>query len=123
MALTRVRGPFERAWWTICALTVALLAAAPILLLDESTSSLDGMNEQLLRKAIDAVAVDRTLIVIAHRLSTVVDSYQIVVLDHGRVAETGTHDDLLAAGGRYAMLVARDADIEPESQGAVAGIA
>ena len=73
------------------AIARALLAAPPILLLDESTSSLDGLNEQLLREAIDAVAEHRTLIVIAHRLSTVVDSDEIVVLDHGRVIGTGTH--------------------------------
>ncbi|WP_165066144.1 ABC transporter ATP-binding protein [Marisediminicola senii] len=83
------------------AIARALLAAAPILLLDESTSSLDGMNEQLLRKAIDAVAVDRTLIVIAHRLSTVVDSDQIVVLDHGGVVGVGTHSELVASTPLY----------------------
>ncbi len=78
------------------AIARALLAAPPILLLDESTSSLDGRNEQLMREAIDAVAENRTLIVIAHRLSTVVDSDQIVVLDHGRVVGTGTHSELVA---------------------------
>ena len=67
------------------AIARALLAAPPILLLDESTSSLDGLNEQMLREAIDAVAENRTLIVIAHRLSTVVDSDQIIVLEDGRV--------------------------------------
>ena len=79
----------------------ALLAAPPVLLLDESTSSLDGRNEQLMREAIDAVAEDRTLIVIAHRLSTVVDSDQIVVLDHGRVLNTGTHSELVASTPLY----------------------
>ena len=63
----------------------ALLAKPPILLLDESTSALDGPNEQRMREAIDAVAQDRTLLVIAHRLSTVVDSDQIIVLEHGRI--------------------------------------
>ncbi|MDN3311088.1 ABC transporter ATP-binding protein [Microbacterium oryzae] len=77
------------------AIARALLAAPPILLLDESTSSLDGVNEQRMREAIDAVAEGRTLIVIAHRLSTVVDSDLIVVLEHGRVVGQGTHSELV----------------------------
>jgi ABC-type multidrug transport system fused ATPase/permease subunit len=83
------------------AIARALLAAPPILLLDESTSSLDGMNEQLLREAIDAVAADRTLLVIAHRLSTVVDSDIIVVLDHGEVVGIGTHSELVRSTPLY----------------------
>jgi ABC-type multidrug transport system fused ATPase/permease subunit len=83
------------------AIARTLLAAPPILLLDESTSSLDGLNEQLLREAIDAVAEERTLIVIAHRLSTVVDSDQIVVLDHGAVIGTGTHSELVKSTPLY----------------------
>ena len=83
------------------AIARTLLAAPPILLLDESTSSLDGLNEQLLREAIDAVAEHRTLIVIAHRLSTVVDSDQIVVLDHGRVVGVGTHSELVTSTPLY----------------------
>ncbi len=83
------------------AIARTLLAAPPILLLDESTSSLDGLNEQLLREAIDAVAENRTLIVIAHRLSTVVDSDQIVVLDRGRVVGTGTHSELVQSTPLY----------------------
>jgi ATP-binding cassette subfamily B protein len=86
------------------AIARTLLAAPPILLLDESTSSLDGLNEQLLREAIDAVAENRTLIVIAHRLSTVVDSDQIVVLDHGRVVGTGTHSELVKSTPLYKEL-------------------
>lgn len=83
------------------AIARALLAAPPVLLLDESTSSLDGRNEQLMREAIDAVAEDRTLLVIAHRLSTVVDSDQIVVLDHGRVIGSGTHSELVETTPLY----------------------
>ncbi|WP_460774713.1 ABC transporter ATP-binding protein [Microbacterium sp. GXF7504] len=83
------------------AIARALLAAPPILLLDESTSSLDGRNEQRMREAIDAVATGRTLIVIAHRLSTVVDSDLIVVMDHGRVVGQGTHSELVASTPLY----------------------
>ncbi|WP_144784558.1 ABC transporter ATP-binding protein [Microbacterium sp. BH-3-3-3] len=83
------------------AIARALLAAPPVLLLDESTSSLDGVNEQRMREAIDAVATDRTLLVIAHRLSTVVDSDLIVVLDKGRVVGRGTHSELVASTPLY----------------------
>jgi len=83
------------------AIARALLAAPPILLLDESTSSLDGLNEQLLREAIDAVAEGRTLLVIAHRLSTVVDSDAIVVLEHGEVVGVGTHSELVRSTPLY----------------------
>jgi len=86
------------------AIARTLLAAPPILLLDESTSSLDGLNEQRMREAIDAVAAGRTLVVIAHRLSTVVDSDHIVVLEHGRVAGQGTHEQLLDSTPLYREL-------------------
>ena len=86
------------------AIARALLAAAPILLLDESTSSLDGLNEQLMKDAIDRVSAKRTLIVIAHRLSTVIDSNQIVVLRKGEVLGVGTHKQLLKAVPLYREL-------------------
>jgi ATP-binding cassette subfamily B protein len=86
------------------AIARTLLSAPPILLLDESTSSLDGLNEQLLREAIDAVAENRTLIVIAHRLSTVVDSDQIIVLENGEVVGIGTHSELVASTPLYREL-------------------
>jgi ATP-binding cassette subfamily B protein len=88
------------------AIARALLAAPPILLLDESTSSLDGLNERMMREAIDAVSAGRTLIVIAHRLSTVIDSDRIIVLDEGRVIGEGTHAELVAAVPLYRDLAA-----------------
>ena len=86
------------------AIARTLLAAPPILLLDESTSSLDGLNEQMMRDAIDAVAKNRTMLVIAHRLSTVVDSDQIIVLENGKVLGVGTHQELLASTPLYKQL-------------------
>jgi len=86
------------------AIARALLAAPPILLLDESTSALDGLNEQRMREAIDAVAKGRTMIVIAHRLSTVVDSDQIIVLEDGAVVGTGTHSQLVKSTPLYKQL-------------------
>ncbi|MEO5920366.1 MAG: ABC transporter ATP-binding protein [Pseudolysinimonas sp.] len=86
------------------AIARALLAAPPILLLDEATASLDGLNEQLLREAIDKVAEHRTLLVIAHRLSTVVDSERIIVLDHGTVVGVGTHSELVVSTPLYKEL-------------------
>jgi ATP-binding cassette subfamily B protein len=86
------------------AIARTLLAAPPILLLDESTSSLDGINEQLMREAIDSVAKNRTLIVIAHRLSTVIDSDQIIVLEKGKVIGVGTHKQLVKTVPLYREL-------------------
>ncbi|WP_278045247.1 ABC transporter ATP-binding protein [Actinomadura roseirufa] len=90
------------------AIARTILRDPPVLVLDEATSALDTRTERAVQRAVDALAAGRTTITIAHRLSTVRDADQIVVLDRGRVAERGTHAELLALGGRYAGLVARD---------------
>ena len=89
------------------AIARAFLKDAPILILDEATSHLDTVNEQMVRSALDDLMTDRTTIIIAHRLSTVRDADRIVVLEQGKLVEQGTHDELTALGGLSASLVAR----------------
>ena len=92
------------------AIARTVLRNPPILVLDEATSALDTRTERLVHDALERLAEGRTTIAIAHRLSTVRDADQIVVLDRGRVAEIGTHEQLLATSGYYAGLVARDTE-------------
>ena len=92
------------------AIARTILRNPPILVLDEATSALDTQTERAVQEALERLAEGRTTIAIAHRLSTVRDADQIVVLDQGRVAEIGTHEELIGAGGRYAALVSRDTE-------------
>jgi ATP-binding cassette subfamily B protein len=90
------------------AIARTILRNPPVLVLDEATSSLDTQTEAAVQAELERLAEGRTTITIAHRLSTVRDADQIAVLDHGRVVERGTHEQLLERGGAYAALVARD---------------
>jgi subfamily B ATP-binding cassette protein MsbA len=102
------------------AIARAMLRNAPILLLDEATSSLDTESERQVQDALATLMKGRTTIVIAHRLSTVLDADKIYVLDHGRVVESGTHGELIAKCGLYARLYQHQFDEPPRL---VAGIA
>ncbi len=94
------------------AIARTILKAPPILMLDEATSALDTFTEKEIQAALDRIAKDRTTLVIAHRLSTVIHADNILVLDSGRIVESGRHEALLVAGGLYAGLWARQREAE-----------
>jgi len=87
------------------AITRAILLDAPILLLDEATSSLDAESEALVQEALERLMATRTTLVVAHRLSTVQDADEILVMEDGSIVERGTHGDLMALSGKYRKLV------------------
>ncbi len=95
------------------AIARTILRNPPVLVLDEATSSLDTQTEAAVQSELERLAQGRTTITIAHRLSTVRDADQIVVLDQGQIVERGSHEELLERGGLYATLVARDVSREP----------
>ncbi|WP_439814831.1 ABCB family ABC transporter ATP-binding protein/permease [Zavarzinia sp. CC-PAN008] len=97
------------------AIARTILKNPAILLLDEATSALDSRTEQEIQQSLKEISANRTTLVIAHRLSTVVDADEIIVLDHGRIAERGTHEELLASGGQYADMWARQNEA-PDSE-------
>jgi ATP-binding cassette subfamily B protein len=100
------------------AIARTLLKNPPVLIFDEATSALDSANERAIQAELQSAARNRTTLLIAHRLSTVVDAHQILVMDAGQIVERGTHGELLALGGRYASMWALQKESPPESPSA-----
>ncbi len=95
----------------------ALLREAPVVVLDEATASIDSITEALVQQAVSKLLAERTVLVVAHRLSTITQADRIAVMDAGRIVELGSHEQLLAAGGAYAELYARGFGADPDDEG------
>jgi len=104
------------------AIARTLLKDPPILIFDEATSALDSANERAIQAELKSAAQNKTALVIAHRLSTVVDAHQILVMEAGRIIERGTHQELLAKGERYAGMWALQQSAEGEKFADVIGM-
>ena len=96
----------------LLAIARTAIANPPVLILDEATSSIDTRTEKLIEKGMDRLMENRTVFVIAHRLSTVRNSDAIMVLDHGQIIERGSHDELIAQKGRYYQLYTGQFELE-----------
>ena len=96
------------------AIARAILRNPPVLLLDEATSALDANSERLVQDALDRLMQNRTTLVIAHRLATVMNADRIVVLEHGRIVASGRHAELIREGGLYARLAALQFNAQPD---------
>ncbi|PYE76052.1 ABC transporter family protein [Xylophilus ampelinus] len=105
------------------AIARTLLKNPPVLIFDEATSALDSANERAIQSELQAVAFGKTTLVIAHRLSTVADAHEILVMEAGRIVERGTHAALLAAAGRYARMWRLQQNESPEADAPPAGVA
>ena len=104
-AITERGGNLSAGQRQLLTIARAMACRSPVVILDEATASVDSLTEKLIDEAMDALFADRTVLVIAHRLSTVAKADRILVLHHGHLVEQGSHEELLARGGRYKLLV------------------